>query len=243
MPRPAWRACALFVCLYGALCVHADELSEEFSSAISYDALSDNSKELVLGVYKDITFDLQIGPRQMQGSKDVFEYLMDHLELCAIAGRSLGIGNYETRREDDGRLFGNDNHGATGYLTFLHATDGRRVFHVEGKQEGFFTVGGNSIVVLDYKPADGQKEVIEYELHVWVQVDNAFFAFLSRLFLGMSKSTADRQFTSMLSIPVGVTQKVAEEPRGVLQAFERLSEDEQSQLRELRELIVKQIDG
>jgi hypothetical protein len=216
--------------------VEAEETASD-SKLLPLDKLSEESRELTLSVTKQPTFELDLGPHQLEGSKAAFEYLLDHLELCAIAGRALHVGNYKSRREKDGRLFGDDGEGATGYLSFLYEADGKRVFFVDGQQKGIFTVGGHSIGVLDYAPAADVKSKLEYKLHLWVRVDNRFFAFLSRLFLSKSKSTATRQFTKMLSIPVGVTQKIHDDPKAVIREFDALDKTERETLGELRALV------
>jgi hypothetical protein len=229
------------VVLASAWGAHADVAPDP--KAIPFDKLSGESRELVRAVTQYPTFELNIGPRTLHGDRVIFEYLFDNLEHCALAGRRLGVANFTTRREKDGRIFGDDGETSTGYLTFVHAAEGKRVFHVEGTQKGLFTVGGHSVVVLEYvrpkNPALNRSEMLDYRLDVWVKVDSAFFAFLSRVFLSKSKSTADRQFTRLLGVPVGVTEKIHQDPSAVLKTVESLNETEKAALKDLRALIEK----
>jgi hypothetical protein len=107
-------------------------------------------------------------------------------------------------------------------------------------QKGFFTVGGHSVLVLDYQEAPGGNELLEYRLKGWIQVDRGFFAFFSRLFLTRSKAVADRQFTRMLKVPVNVTQRAHDEPKIVLAALDGLPESERTRCTELRSLISRE---
>jgi hypothetical protein len=112
---------------------------------------------------------------------------------------------------------------------------------VEGTQKGLFTVGGHSVVALDFgQPKDrapDRREAIDYRMQVWVKVDSAFFAFLSRVFLTKSKYTADRQFTRLLGVPVGVTQRIHDDPAAVLKVIGSLNGTEKEALKPLRALI------
>lgn len=224
-----------FLLLWGQL-VPAEEAPID-AKILPLDKFSEDSRKLALSVAKAPTFSLEVGPHSLGGRKAVFDYLLEHLEVCAVAGRALKVGNYKSRREEDGRWFGDDGEGATGYLSYLYQADGKRVLFVEGQQKGVFTVGGHSVGVLDYHPAPESRERIEYTLRLWIRVDNRFFAFWSRVFLDKSKRTAARQFTKMLSIPVGVTQKIHDDPKTVIEAFDALDEKEWETLKELRKLV------
>lgn len=236
MRTAAWCAC---LCL--ASLAQAGDLSQEVVEAADLDQLSEEGRKVVLSIARRPTFDLTMGPRTMRGDTRIFEYLMDNLEICATAGRALGVDNYHTRRDKDGRIFGDDGGKATGYLTFLRTRPGKRVFFVEGTQKGFFTVGGHSLVALDFAPGKQDSGWIEYKLRVWVRVDSAFFAFLSKVFLGKSRSTADRQFSRMLGVPVGVTQRIDADPRAVLDSFQKTSEEEKAALARLTALVQEEM--
>lgn len=220
--------------------VEAGEAAPD-SKLLPLDKLSEKSQKLALSVTRQPTFELDLGPHSLEGSKAIFEYLLDHLEVCAIAGRALQVCSYKSLRETDGRLFGDDGEGATGHLSFLYEADGKRIFFVDGQQNGIFTVGGHSLGALDYAPPTDAKSNLEYNLHLWIRVDNRFFAFLSRLFLSKSKSTATSQFTKMLGIPVGVTQKIHDDAKAVIVAFDALDEKERETLKNLRKLVKESI--
>lgn len=229
------------MCLCLASLARANDLPQEVVEAAEFDELSEEGREVVLSIARRPTFDLTMGPRTMRGDIRIFEYLMDNLEICATAGRALGVDNYHTRRDKDGRIFGDDGGKATGYLTFLRTRPGKRVFFVEGTQKGFFTVGGHSLVALDFAPPTRDPGSIEYQLRVWVRVDSAFFAFLSKVFLGRSRSTADRQFSRMLGVPVGVTQRIDADPRAALNSFQKTSEEEKAALARLIALVQEEL--
>lgn len=215
-------------------------LNSAYSDPLKDIGSNHQSEKVRKAVQKTIqkkTFALDFGPKKIQGNQEIFEYLLDHLEICAVMGRMLEISNYQSRREPDGRIFGDNGKGATGYLTLLHAEKGERIWFLEGKKEGLFTVRGSSVLVLKYKALPTEKDHFEYRGEARNRVQNPFFAFFSRLFVARSRLVANKQFENMLNVPVSVTEKIYENPDAVLSRISSLSKDYPGQFQTLKSLI------
>src|SRR5206468_643252 len=143
------------------------------------------------------------------------DYLMDHLDACSVLAQSLGLIQYRARRGTDGRLFADDHEGAKGYLTLAYVGDGKRVYYVQGTEDGLFTVDGRGVAVVDYTQA--APGTIRYMGAMFVKVDNVVVAALAQLFGVFLQGTVDRHFSHVMGHPIKLSEMALSDPRPLLE--------------------------
>ncbi len=185
------------------------------------------------------TFVVETKPKSMVARPVVFVYLLDHLEECATAGKALGLSTYKARREPDQRLFGDDGHGVSGYLTIVRAGNGERIIFLQQEIDGVLTIGGEAVILLTYQLKVGALSPTgtEYRLRGWIRLNNPILAFFSRIFAARARLVAKRQLMRMLGVPVAVAQAIESNPDGILARLEESFPDETAPVGPLINLI------
>lgn len=82
----------------------------------------------------------------------VFRFLLDHPDFAASIVRALRLGEYRVVPTEDG-FWGDDNRGATGTIRILHADEGRRLYHLQGRYETRLlpALQGRLLVLLEFR--------------------------------------------------------------------------------------------
>lgn len=192
------------------------------AAPIPFDALTVSNRFLVRAVTDQFTLRRAYAARQFKARQDVFEYLLDHMEVTSALAQSLGMIRYRARRDESGRVHADDREGAAGYFLCVHADDGKRVFYVEGAHRGLFSVRGRGVAILAYRQADA--ETIEYTGAVIVKVDHVVWAALAKLFAIFLQGTVDGHFRHLIRHPIRLSEMAMAEPDKLLEHIGRLPE-------------------
>ena len=235
----AWRPCCLVLCmgtawLFVSLGAHAEDPSLA-ARWIPFNELTATNRAQVLAVTDHYTLRRIYGPRQFKGRQVHFEFLMDHMEACSVLAQSLRLITYRATRGADGRVFADNREGASGYLTSVLITNGKRVCYVEGKQEGFFTARGRGVAVVDYRQKT--PDTIEYTGAVFAKVDNAALAALAQLFAAFVQGAVDENFECVLRNPRILSEKAITEPGVLAEALGRMPVEDRQLLDPFAQLL------
>src|SRR5438105_1064761 len=111
--------------------------------------------------------------------RDIFEYLLDHLEFATHVTRALRVARYRIWHTADG-LHLDDGWGAKGRLELVHAGSGIRAMLMRGtfEQRILPDIRGEAVVIIEYTPKDdvrGRPEIAT-AISAYVKIDNPMFA-------------------------------------------------------------------
>jgi hypothetical protein len=127
--------------------------------------------------------------------EDVFLFLLDHPDFAASVARALDVGQYRLTPRDDG-YWGDDARGATGMVRLLHADDGRRLYHLEGRyeQKRLPTIEGQLLVLLEFRheeDLDGGT-VVESSLTGHLRIDTPVIGTVAQLVGVLTRPLVER---------------------------------------------------
>lgn len=152
------------------------------------------------------------------GRREIFEYLLDHLELATHVTRALRVARYRIWRAPDG-LSLDDGWGAKGRLEVVHAASGIRVMLLRGifEQRILPDIKGEAVVIVEYTPQqDGRgRPEIAAAVSAYVKIDNPMFALAGRLASAVAADKADLEARRLVRVFARTSRAVEGNPAGV----------------------------
>ncbi|MGH7370035.1 MAG: hypothetical protein ACREIN_04030, partial [Candidatus Methylomirabilaceae bacterium] len=119
----------------------------------------------------------------VRSHRPVFEFLIEHPDFAATAGRVLGIIRDRIVKEREGRYWGDDNHGATGTFELVYAAPGQRVYLSEGTfvKRLFPTIYGRIVLVMAYEYQTDQagESLVVNHIRGYLRIDNPILGVLA----------------------------------------------------------------
>lgn len=150
-------------------------------------------------VWRDPTFVRSIQGRPVSAPLDIYLALLDAPDVTARAASFLKVAKHRVRVVGDDWFEGEDGSGAHGFYRVLVRTPDRRVFLAWGENEDgvLGMTRGSALSVLEFKRRDGK---IDQELTAYVWVDRGLVAVLTRVFLPIFGSIADRKLSEGMTM-------------------------------------------
>lgn len=129
-----------------------------------------------------------------RGHREVYEYLLNHLDFASQLGRFLDLTDYVIEETGKGTYKATTPKGAWAQLQIVYADDEKRVVLAEGKY-------GRAVVVLQYASFDREGEsYIIYDLYGYVLADNPILNLLLGLFGGIVNHRVERLLASVAEL-------------------------------------------
>ena len=185
---------------------------------VPLETMSATNQRLVRAVLAHCTLHRQPAPRQFAGRIEDFTFLLDNLGACAALAYQCGLANYRPVSLPSGRLVATNQQESVGWLELIDCRPNSRVYYLEGAQSGSFTARGQAVVVVSYRQTGPNQ--LEYTGELFVRLDNALAAILTRMFIAFVRRAVDRSFDDVICLPAGLTQLALEQPallRAVIQ--------------------------
>jgi hypothetical protein len=178
---------------------------------------------------------------QVKSSPTVFDYLIDHPDFAATAGRILGIVKYRIVKERDGLFWGDDAHGATGTFELLHAEAGKRVYLATGTFVKRFlpTIRGRIALVIAFEHTTdqaGERSVVNH-VRGYLRIDNRILGILARIARPLVGPIVDRKVLRTFAAASRLTAQASDDPAGLYRSLEASPEIQKKELREFRSIL------
>ena len=186
--------------------------------SIPLETMTATNQRLVRAVLAHCALHRHPSPCKFAGRIEDFTFLLDNLGGCVALVNQCGLASYRPLVTPEGRLIATNQDGTVGWLELIDCRPNRRVYYIEGAQSGPFTARGRGVVVVDFQQT-GPSE-LEYTGELFVRLDNAFAAVLTRLFIAFVRHEVDLSFVEVMCLPAGLTQLATDQPallRGVIQ--------------------------
>ena len=177
----------------------------------------------------------------VKSSPTVFDFLLDHPDFAATAGRILGIVKYRIVKERDGVFWGDDAHGATGTFELMYAERGKRVYLATGTFVKRFlpTIHGRILLVMAYEhrtDETGESHVINH-VRGYLRIDNRILGILARIARPVVGPIVDRKVLRTFAAASRLTEQASHDPTTLYRSLEASPEIEKSELREFRTIL------
>jgi len=127
----------------------------------------------------------------------IFDYLIDHPDVVAGAGRVLKIVGYRVVKRREGLYWGDDARGATGTFELIHVERGKRIYLARGTfvKRLLPTIHGRMVLIVAYEYRDGRLrhgQVIT-DVRGHVKIDNPILGLLARIATPVLGPLIDKQ--------------------------------------------------
>jgi len=177
----------------------------------------------------------------VKSSPTVFDFLLDHPDFAATAGRILGIVKYRIAKERDSVFWGDDAHGATGNFELMYAERGKRVYLAKGTFVKRFlpTIHGRILLVMAYEhriDQTGERHVINH-VRGYLRIDNRILGILVRIARPVVGPIVDRKVLRTFAAASRLTEHASHDPTTLYHSLEASPEIEKSALREFRKVL------
>jgi hypothetical protein len=178
---------------------------------------------------------------QVRSSPMVFDYLIDHPDFAATAGRVLGIVKYRIVKEREGLFWGDDAHGATGTFELMHAEAGKRVYLATGAFVKRFlpTIRGRIVLIIAFEPTTdhaGETSVINH-VRGYLRIDNRILGILARIARPIVGPIVDKKVLRTYAAASKLTAQASHDPAGLLRSLETSPEIQKEELLEFRRVL------
>ena len=177
----------------------------------------------------------------------VFDFLMEHPDFAATAGRILGIVKYRVVKEREGLYWGDDAHGATGTFELLHAERGKRIYLTKGTFVKRFlpTIYGRIVLVLVYEhqtDQTGESRVIN-DVRGYLRIDNLILGILASIAKPVVGPIVDKKVLRSFTTAARLTTLASNDPATLYHTLAASKEMAESDLREFRKVLRCCIEG
>jgi hypothetical protein len=193
---------------------------------------------------QEVTADATVSARA-QGEpflarREIFEFLLDHLEFATHVTRALRVARYRVWRTPEGLVL-DDGWGAVLNLSLVQATSGARVMYARGQyRRGLLPdVNGEAVVMIEYDttPASDGRDLVSAAVTSYVKVESGFVSFLMKLASAAVTDKAEVEARRLVRVFARVSHAIEEDPAKVYDEVRRRPDVPQPELEEFRRLL------
>ena len=172
--------------------------------------------------------------------RDVFEYLLDHLEFATHVTRALKVARYRVWTVPGG--FGlDDGWGTVGTFEMVYVAPGVRVLHATGEYQSRLlpNIGGQAIISITYDatPAGEGTATIAAAVDTYVKLDSKMLAATGMLARKVAHAKAEKEGTRLVRVFARTTRAIQENPAAVWNALRERPDVPRRELEEFRRLL------
>ncbi|MFQ5988939.1 MAG: hypothetical protein ACE5K9_03380 [Candidatus Methylomirabilales bacterium] len=174
----------------------------EQPGVIPHPLLHHSSSEEIREVIDGASFVDEKKGEVIKGHREVYEYLLNHLDFASQLGQILDLTDYDIEQTEEGSFTATTPKGGWAHLQVVYADDEKRVVLAQGKY-------GRAVVVLQYTSFDREGEsYITYDLYGYVRADNPILNLLLSLFGGI----VNHRVESILDCVAELNERIYEDP-------------------------------
>lgn len=181
-----------------------------------------------------------VAGQPFRARRDIFEYLLDHLEFATHVTRALKVARYRVWTVPDG--FGlDDGWGTVGTFEMVYVAPGVRVLHARGEyqQRVLPSIRGQAIISITYDaaPASDGTATIAAAVDTYVTLDSKLLAATGLLARNVAHAKAEKEGKRLVKVFARTTRAIQENPAAVLAALRDRPDVPRRELEEFRRLL------
>jgi hypothetical protein len=208
---------------------------------IPWAMLARTTRERLRDVIEQAVFSRELHGIVVQSEPSVFDFLIEHPDVAASAGRVLGIVRYRVVKERDGRYWGDDAHGASGFFELLHAEPGKRVYLAEGTfvKRYLPTIRGRIALVLafEHRVDHRRQGQVLTDVRGYLKIDNRVLGILARIARPVVGPIVDRKVLRTFHAASKLAEQASRDPLGLYATLAASRQFDEQALEGLRRVL------
>lgn len=187
---------------------------------IPWERLDEESFALARDVVSEAVVFREVDGIAFRSRKEVYDYLVQHMDFAAAVARVLREGKYRVRRAAAG-FEADDGRGAHGFLKPLYDDGDRRVFYLQGRYDPPIlpSIAGRLLLVLDTahtKAPDGETYA-EMRVAGYLRLDNALAEVIVTVARSFSEAMVERKIKRFFRHVAKVSRRAYDDPEGLVE--------------------------
>jgi hypothetical protein len=221
--------------LVGCCCL--TPLTERELFAVDSTRLAPADAERVMNLYHNPTLAVELEPRLVDSSKELYDFLIEELPFTASCVRALDRGKYVITREEPHTYFVDDKVSMKLEMRRLYQDERRWVYVGRVIYEGtsFGKITGDALTIAAATPTEGG---LLSEARIYVRLD-ALTGFLAKLVPGLFASALRRKATLFTEAAKVVSEESKRDPAGFYEKIKASPEVDPNTLEKFRRRFIK----
>ncbi len=208
---------------------------------IPWNRLDASSRQRLREVTERAIFFREVPGIAIKSRPPMFDFLVEHPDFAATAGRILEIVKYRIVKQQPGVYWGDDAHGATGIFELIHAEPGKRVYLAKGTfvKRLLPTIRGRIVLVMVYQhqtDQNGESRVI-CDVRGYLRIDNQILGILARIAKPVVGPIVDKKVLRTFGAVAKLTEQAYDNPAALYRTLSASQEIAGSDLREFRKAL------
>ena len=207
---------------------------------IPWERLDEESFALARDVVGQALVFRQVDGIAFRSRKEVYDYLIQHMDFAADVARMLRVGKYRIRRTSVG-FQADDGHGAHGFLKPLYDDGDRRVFYLQGRYDPPIlpSIEGRLVLVLEtsYTQAPDGENYAEMRVAGYLRLDSVLAEVIATVAQSFSEEMVRKKVTRFFRDVARVSRRAYDDPEGLLEELDRHPEFEAERVDEFRRVL------
>lgn len=203
---------------------------------IPWERLDVTSQQRLREVTERAIFSRDILGIAVKGRQPVFDFLVEHPDFAATAGRVLGIVKYRIVQEREGVYRGDDAHGATGTVELAYAEPGRRIYLAKGTFVKRFlpTINGRIVLIMVYEHHTDPtgEDLVMNDVRGYLRIDNPILGILTRIAKPVVGPIVDKKVLRTFAAAAKLTTQAYRDPAALYRTLEASVEIDRHELEE-----------
>lgn len=208
---------------------------------IPWAQLDEESFTLARDVVSQALVFRQVDGIAFRSRKEVYDYLIQHMDFAADVARMLRVGKYRIRRTSAG-FEADDGHGAHGFLKPLYDDGGRRVFYLQGRYDPPIlpSIAGRLVLVLhtSYTQAPDGENYAEMRFAGYLRLDSVLAEVIATVAQSFSDEMVQKKVKRFFRDVARVSRRAYDDPDGLIEELARHPEFEAERVAEFSRVLV-----
>lgn len=211
------------------------------SRLIPWERLDEESFALARDVVSEALIFQQVDGIAFRSRKEVYDYLIQHMDFAAAVARVLREGKYRMRRIAAG-FEADDGRGAHGFLKPLYDDGDRRVFFLQGRYDPPIlpSIAGRLVLVLDttHTLAPDGLNYAEMRIAGYLRLDSALAEVIATVARGFSEEMVQRKIKRFFRHVAKVSRRAYDDPDGLIEELAQQPDLEAERIAEFRQVLL-----
>lgn len=208
---------------------------------IPWEQLDEESFALARDVVSQALVFRQVDGIAFRSRKEVYDYLIQHMDFAADVARMLRVGKYRIRRTSAG-FEADDGHGAHGFLKPLYDDGDRRVFYLQGRYDPPIlpSIAGRLVLVLDtsYTQAPDGENYAEMRFAGYLRLDSVLAEVIATVAQSFSDEMVQKKVKRFFRDVARVSRRAYDDPDGLIEELARHPEFEAERVAEFSQVLL-----
>lgn len=208
---------------------------------IPWERLDEESFALARDVVGQALVFRQVDGIAFRSRKEIYDYLIQHMDFAADVARMLRVGKYRMRRIATG-YEADDGHGSHGFLKSLYDDGDRRVFYLQGRYDPPIlpSIAGRLVLVLEttHTLAPDGENYAEMRVAGYLRLDSLLAEVIATVAQSFTEEMVQKKVKRFFRDVARVSRRAYDDPDGLIDQLARHPELEAERVAEFRQILL-----